>query len=89
MSLTNWKVNTQIKGKPTHNIRPFCHPTREAVQIASGSFILHDVAMIELNCSVRCVEQRDVHYVQIVKVSKKFVTIFPRRVDISREFRGS
>src|SRR5882724_3033673 len=37
MSLTNWKVSTQIKGNPTINMNPFCQPAREAVQIARGS----------------------------------------------------
>src|ERR1044072_1314102 len=37
MSLTNWKVRTQIKGRPTVIIRTFCQPQRQAVQMASRS----------------------------------------------------
>src|SRR5262245_19387162 len=37
MSLTNWNVSTQIKGKPTRSMKPLVQPTREAVQIARGS----------------------------------------------------
>src|SRR5438105_13154621 len=37
MSLTNWKVSTQMRGNPTNSMKTFVQPTREAVQIASGS----------------------------------------------------
>src|ERR1041385_4501354 len=37
MSFTNWNVSTQISGKPTNSMKTFCQPTREAVQMASGS----------------------------------------------------
>src|SRR6267142_4045942 len=37
MSLTNWKVRTQINGNPTVSIRTFCQPQREAVHMARGS----------------------------------------------------
>ena len=38
LSFTSWNVSTQISGRPTINMKPFCQPVREAVQIASGSF---------------------------------------------------
>src|SRR6267142_5349659 len=37
MSLTNWKVSTQIRGNPTSSMNIFCQPKREAVQMARGS----------------------------------------------------
>src|SRR6185369_12392805 len=37
MSFTSWKVSTQISGRPMQIMKIFVHPTREAVQIASGS----------------------------------------------------
>src|SRR6185369_9297356 len=37
MSLTSWKVSTQISGNPTSSMNPFCQPRREAVQMARGS----------------------------------------------------
>src|SRR3954467_12821658 len=37
MSLTNWKVSKQIRGKPMVSIMAFCQSFREAVQMARGS----------------------------------------------------